>query len=255
MKRILVLSLALVLAVSVLTGCSAPKPQEQPPGQPPQPGAGAQLPAAAKTYNDGTYTAAADADDHGYALATVTIKDDKITAVQLKEVTEKAVDKDFNTYPYAPSKEANAEMAKRFVEKNSVDVDNYTKATHSSEKYKQAVNRALEKAKVTPAVTTTYFDGTFMGRSKAGEHGYAIALVTIKGDKVTEVKLNEVTEKNEFKDYAKYPYKKSVEAHEQLPAKFVETNGRPVDTFTGATHSTAAFNAAVTSALELAKVK
>ena len=253
MKRILVLSLAFALTLSLLAGCSAPKPQERPQGR--QQGAGAQPPAAAKTYNDGTYTAASDADDHGYALATVTITDDKITAVQLKEVTEKAVDKDFNTYPYAPSKEANAEMAKRFVEKNSVDVDDYTKATHSSQKYKQAVRRALEKAKVTPAVITTYFDGTFMGRSKAGEHGYAIALVTIKGDRVTDVKLNEVTEKNEFKDYTKYPYKKSVEAHDQLPAKFVESNGRPVDTFTGATQSTEAFNEAVAGAMEQAKVK
>jgi uncharacterized protein with FMN-binding domain len=72
---------------------------------------------------------------------------------------------------------------------------------------------------------------------------------------VTDVKLNEVTEKNEFKDYTKYPYKKSVEAHDQLPAKFVESNGRPVDTFTGATQSTEAFNEAVAGAMEQAKVK
>ena len=119
----------------------------------------------AATYNDGTYTAVSDADHHGYGLATVTISADKITKVDLKEFIETGAEKDFDTYKYKPSVQANQEMAQRIVKANSIHVDDYTKATSSSTKYKQAVARALDKAKTKPAVTTEYFDGVFLGKS------------------------------------------------------------------------------------------
>lgn len=248
MKRFVTAIFSLVLVVALLAGCLAPGPGKQKPQQ-------QQSPAGAKTYHDGTYTAVSDADDHGYAVASVTIKNDKMTEVKLTEIMEKGVEKDYAAYPYPASKEARDALQKAFVEKNSVEVDNYTKATHSSEKYKQAVGRALEKAKINPSVTSTYFDGTFQGKSKADEHGYGIALVTVKGDKITNVVLKEITEKNEFKDYSTYPYKPAIEAQKELPAKYVESGGRPVDAFTGATQSTAKWNEAVADALALAKVK
>src|SRR4030042_7126355 len=68
-----------------------------------------------RTYTDGTYQAVSQADTHGYAWAKVTIAKDKITAVELKEITELGVEKDFATYPYAEAKVANATIPGRFV--------------------------------------------------------------------------------------------------------------------------------------------
>lgn len=242
MNRGITSALVLVLLVLVVAGCSGTQEPQQKPG-------------AAATYNDGTYTAVSDADHHGYGLATVTISADKITKVDLKEFIETGAEKDFDTYKYEPSVQANQEMAQRIVKANSIHVDDYTKATSSSTKYKQAVARALDKAKTKPAITTEYFDGVFLGKSQADDQGYALALVTMENDQVKEVVLQEVTETGEFKDHSTYPKKEVVAAHEELPAKFVETNGGPVDNVSGATHTTAKWNQAVQNALELAKVR
>ena len=209
-----------------------------------------------KLYNDGTYKGISQADDKGYAVADVTIQRDRITAVTLKEVTELGVDKDYATYPYAPAKEANVEMAKRFVGKQDTKgVDAYTGATSSSKKYIEAVNFALEKARKTPMVKTTYFDGTFYGRSKSGETGYGVAWVTMKGDKITAVKLDDVTEKGVFKDWVTYPYPKALEAKDAMEKRFVEKGSAAVDVFSGATTSSTHWMEAVSNALTNARVR
>lgn len=59
MKKALLLSLVLVVAVGLLAGCSK------------------------SVYQDGTYTAVSDSTDNGYMEAKVTIAKDKITAVEL----------------------------------------------------------------------------------------------------------------------------------------------------------------------------
>ena len=209
-----------------------------------------------KVYNDGTYNGISQADDKGYAAADVTIQKDRITAVTLKEVTELGVDKDYATYPYAPAKEANVEMAKRFVGKQDTKgVDAYTGATSSSKKYIEAVNFALEKARKTPTIKATYFDGTFYGRSRASDAGYGVAWVTLKGDKITTVKLDEVTEKGVFKDWVTYPYPKALEAKDAMEKRFVEKNGPAADAFSGATTSSTRWMEAVANALANARVR
>lgn len=208
-----------------------------------------------KLYNDGTYKGVSQADDKGYATAEVTVQKDKITSVKLVEYTGLGVEKDYNTYPYAKAKEANAEMAKRFVGKSDAKVDTYAGATSSSKKYIEAVSFALEKAKKSPTVKSTYFDGTFMGKSKADDHGYGIAWVTIKGDKITAVRVEDVTEQNVLKDWNTYPYKTTFEAKQAMEKRFVEKNSPQVDTFAGATHSSQKWIEAVTNALQAAKVK
>jgi len=232
MNKTIATVILLTLTVSLLAGCGS-------------------QPAASTVYTDGTYFAVSDANDHGYATAEVTVKADKITEVKLNEITELAVAKDYATYPYPVSAEANAALPAKFVEANSAEIDIYTGATHSSESYMQAVARALEKAKTTKE-GTAMFDGVFQGKSEADSHGYATALVTIAGDKITEVVLKEVTEAGVFKDYATYPYPVSAQANAELPAKFVEANSAEIDNYTGATSSSEAYKAAVADALTLA---
>ncbi len=209
-----------------------------------------------KVYNDGTYKGISQADSqHGYAVADVTVQKDKITAVILTEVTELGAVKDYSTYPYAKAKEANTEMAKRFIGRQDANVDAYAGATSSSTKYKEAVTHALEKARKTPAVKSTYFDGTYFGKSAAGERGYGIAFVTVKADVITAVKLDEVTPENTLKDWPTYTYTKALEAKAEMEKRFVQQNKATVDAYAEATSSSTMWIQAVQDALSNAKVR
>ena len=65
--------------------------------------------------------------------------------------------------------------------------------------------------------------------------------------------LEETTgESNEFKD-ASYPYAPYHRAREEMALRFLAANSAGVDTFTGATGSSAAWIAAVEKALEHAR--
>lgn len=97
-------------------------------------------------YFDGTFFGRSAADDHGYGTALVTIKDDKIVAVTLGEVQADGTWKDYSTYPWEPTKKAKAELEAAFVAANGVDVDVVSQATHSSEKWIEAVTNALKAA-------------------------------------------------------------------------------------------------------------
>ncbi|ACL70628.1 FMN-binding protein [Halothermothrix orenii] len=202
-------------------------------------------------FEDGTYTGYSNATEHGYAWAKVTIKDDDITDVKLMEITSKGNEKDYETYQYEPSVKAHEEMPEKFERANSADVENYSGATHSSEKFKQAVERALIQAR--GGYTGKYFDGTFQGRSDKTEYGYAVALVTIKDDKITDVELKEVNGEGEWKDFSQYDWEPAVEANEEMPERFIEANSYDVDTYSKATQSSIKYKEAVKRALEHAR--
>jgi uncharacterized protein with FMN-binding domain len=201
-----------------------------------------------------TYIGYSDTSDHGYAMAIITLEDDRMTHVVLKEFTELSVEKDFSVYEYAPSVQAQAVLPHSFIKAQSIDVEGISGATASFDRYRQAVKRAMESAK-TQKGQNKYFDGIFQGRSKADNHGYGIALVEIKDDRITGVKLKEVDEKGELKDFEIYPHEPSKEAHAQLPQWFVESNSPDIDNFTGATHSTDKYKEAVENALRKAIIE
>ena len=201
-----------------------------------------------------TYIGYSDASDHGYAMAMITLKDDKMTHVVLKEFTELSVEKDFSVYEYAPSVQAQAVLPQRFIKAQSIDVEGISGATASFDRYRQALKRALNSAK-TKDGQRKYFDGIFQGRSRADNHGYGIALVEIKDDRIIGVKLKEVDEKGELKDFETYPHEPSKEAHAKLPQWFVESNSPDIDNFTGATHSTDKYKEAVDNALRKALIE
>lgn len=113
MKRILSLSLVLMLLAVVLTGCGASGP----------------------AYTDGTYEGEAEG---MYPLkVSVEVADGKITAVNLveEEETEGIADPALEQIPAA------------IVEKNSTEVDVVSGATMTSNGIIAAVNAALEGAK------------------------------------------------------------------------------------------------------------
>ncbi len=95
---------------------------------------------------DGTFMGVSEVDERGsLGIALVTLQNGDIIEVDLKEADEEGEFKD-EEYDYEPWVEAAEEMPERFVEADSAEVDVYTEATSSSEKWMEAVERAMEKA-------------------------------------------------------------------------------------------------------------
>ncbi|MFW6022936.1 MAG: FMN-binding protein [Halanaerobiaceae bacterium] len=198
-----------------------------------------------------TYTGYSNATDNGYAWAKVTIEGDDITDVQLMEVLSTGNEKDYESYNHEPSVEAYQRMPERFEEADSADVDVYSGATDSSKKYIEAVQRALDY--VQGGEEGTYYDGKFQGESRRTENGYAVALITIVDDKLNDVELKETDSEGEWKDFSEYEWEAAVEAHEEMPERFVEANSPEVDLYTNATQSSIRYKEAVKNALRHAR--
>lgn len=162
--------------------------------------------------------AVSDVSSQGYSSAAVTIENDMIMQVDLREYDQNSVEKDFASYEYEPSVNANRELPWAFVAIQSFDVDIVTGATYSSQQYIQAVKRALEKASWSKK-SGSYFDGVFQAKSHTDEHGYAIAVVTIKDDKMTNVELKYIDAEGKKRNFETYEYEPGVIAHRELPKK------------------------------------
>ncbi|MBT9151807.1 MAG: Electron transport complex subunit RsxG [Firmicutes bacterium] len=120
-------------------------------------------PTTTAQFFDGTYMAISDRGERGWAIAWVTIGNDKITNVVFHETTaardaagavipnqfiRKNVDPASpGFYQFAPYHEARIELPKRFVAANSATVDVFTGATGTSTNVIAAVTRAIEMAK------------------------------------------------------------------------------------------------------------
>ncbi|SDK04596.1 FMN-binding protein [Natronincola ferrireducens] len=105
-------------------------------------------PASDNVYFDGTFHGATELGERGRKLAWVTIENDTIVDVVVKEtrfVDDKEVFKD-EEYTFEIFHEAAEEMPLRFIEANGTDVEIYTGATSSSTGWIEAVERALENA-------------------------------------------------------------------------------------------------------------
>jgi len=95
---------------------------------------------------DGTFMGVSDEDDRGYrGIALVTLENGEIEDVALEEAGEEGEFKD-EDYDHEEWAEAAAELPERFREANTPEVDEYTGATSSSEKWMEAVERALDNA-------------------------------------------------------------------------------------------------------------
>ena len=98
-----------------------------------------------QTSFDGTYLGTSDVSERGnWGVAWVEVQDGEIVNVDLEEVADgEFKDEDYDWDEYH---EAQEQLPEEFKESNSYDVDIYTGATGSSERWIQAVIRALGKA-------------------------------------------------------------------------------------------------------------
>jgi len=97
---------------------------------------------------DGTYTGRSDTDDHGsYGSIDITVGNNKITDASYTEYLDTGEPKGAD-YPYQLALEAWPKLEEQLVDKQDPDeVDDIAGATGTSDKFKAAAKRALEKAK------------------------------------------------------------------------------------------------------------
>lgn len=201
-------------------------------------------------YNDGVYVAVSDATNRGYLMAVVVIQEGRIAQVRLTEMDGFGRPKP-DAYPWPEFHEAMEVLPQRFVDANSADVDTVTGATSTSRMARQAVQRALLKA--SDPGDGRYFDGTFFGRSAADDHGFGVALVTIKDDAIVAVELHDALPDFTWKDWETYPHETTVAAREWMQQQFVAAGTADVDAVSGATGSSTKWIAAVENALRSAE--
>lgn len=92
---------------------------------------------------DGTFLGISEVSERGaWGVAMVTVEDGEIVDVKLEESTDDGEFKD-EEYPYDEFHEAREEMPGWFIEANSPEVDIYTGATGSAERWMEAVEQAL----------------------------------------------------------------------------------------------------------------
>jgi len=199
--------------------------------------------------DDGTYSAASAATDGGYVVADVRIENGNIAVVELREYTGKGVLKG-EGYGHEAWHLAMEELPVRFVKANSAEVDTVSGATGTTGKARDAVDRALQKAKGFDGT----FDGLHMGVSDVdGRGNYGIAFVTLVNGKITAVELKEVDGAGEFKGGENYPHQPFNDAVVEMPKRFVAASSSQVNVFTGATGSSTKWIQAVERALDNAK--
>jgi len=106
-------------------------------------------------YKDGTFVGIGDKWQHGSEDATVVTNEGKIRSINLRRLDTEGKEVDYDDWT---GKEVNGELhpnlrkfrtdlADAMVDKQSYEVDAISGATVSSENWKLAVKRALEKAK------------------------------------------------------------------------------------------------------------
>ncbi|ADL08464.1 FMN-binding domain protein [Thermosediminibacter oceani DSM 16646] len=271
MKKLLSLTIALLLVVTLVAGCSSQNSQQQPQDQQnqqqteqPQQGA----------LQDGTYYAEdKEFDDHGWkGLVTVIVKDGKITNVFYDEINQEGKLKSFDPEYGSRMKENSGttpldvypKLEQALVEKQKPeDVEAVSGATSSSDRFKSLVAEALKGSPVEAK------DGLKDGLYKASEadfddHGWkAMAAVIVKDGKIQSVFFDEVNKEDGHYKSTDQEYAKNMEAKSgSTPTKAVEAlskslvekqNPEQVDSVTGATGTTTKFKDLMTKALSLAK--
>ncbi len=195
---------------------------------------------------DGTYEGNSDANRQGYVWVEVTVSDGEITDVAMKEFRGDGTEKTSDNYDYDEWFQAVEELPQAVVDEQSADVDAVAGATGTSEKFKQAVRRALGEE---DEETGPYADGDHTGYSDPGPRGYVSARVVVQRGTITHVELREFQGDGTEKTPETYDYEEWAEAAEDLPWAVLEEQSANVDVVAGATSTSNKFMQAVRRAL------
>ncbi|AEE95622.1 FMN-binding domain protein [Mahella australiensis 50-1 BON] len=140
MKKVLALTLVAVMALFVLAACSSNEGTQS----------SGDTSSETITYKDGTYKGQSSKNEHGqYGDIEITIKDGKITDVKYKEIMEDGSEKTLeNDNNYKEAIDAIKALPQKLIEVQDPDkVDTISKATGTTDMFKEAAKNALEQAK------------------------------------------------------------------------------------------------------------
>lgn len=213
MKRNFIKSISAVLCtVIILTGCG----QKTADGE-------------SGIYNPGKYESEAKGFG-GQIKVEVEVDSDKILNVIIKEANETE----------GIGSKAIESLPDSIIEANSIEIDNVSGATVSSEAIKQAVQDALAKAKKeSSSEKTSMKAGTYTATTK-GNNGDVVVEVVVNEESIESVK---VIEHNESAGIYDVPF-------EVIPKQVVEFQTTNLDAISGATVSS---NALITGVIECLK--
>lgn len=213
-------------------------------------------------YKDGTYVAKLSPDDHGnFSWVKLEMKDGKITDVDYREYIiakgEYKTEENYTKYPQSPRVQANLE--KQLLEKQDVDeldMDEVSGATHTKERFKEVVNKALTLAEQGKTYKPEFKDGEYMTKGEKASHGWLPEIkIKVEEGMIVGVDYNEINvETKEKKTVDNYDYDKAVEAQGMLENRLIETQDvDEIDKISGATSTTNTFKDLAQKALKNAK--
>ncbi|HHX73626.1 MAG TPA: FMN-binding protein [Firmicutes bacterium] len=160
----------------------------------------------------------------------VTVAGGKITAIEVTngDDTPEYFDK------------AKAEVPKRIIDEQSVQVDAASGATFSSQGIIDAVTNALQNAAAGPGVDISALpDGVYEGEGVGLMPGIKVK-VTVAGGKITAIEVTNGDDTPEYFDKAKA----------EIPKRIIDEQSVQVDAVSGATFSSQGIMDAVTDALQ-----
>ena len=184
----------------------------------------------AYAYTPGTYTAAI-AGQNGPVKVEVTTSADKILSVKIVDQKETE----------GIGSKAVAALPAEIVKAQSADVQGIAGASVSSAAIKKAVQECLNQAQGKKAAPLALKNGTFEGKAY-GNNGWLTVEVTIKDNKITDIKTPGQRETKYLGDTAIREIGKDVLQYQTLN----------VDTIAGATVTSTALKTAIAQAIEKA---
>lgn len=182
-------------------------------------------------YTAGTYEGRA-MGFGGDVVAVLAVDGSKITEVKLEGENETE----------NVGKAALSELSDQIMKAQSADIDGVSGATVTSEAVKEAVENALKKASG-EAEESVLNDGTYTATRDGFQEGYETVEVTVKGNKIAEVKVVESTD---------FPVTLTSAVLKEIPEAIVEQQSYNVDCVTGATFTSNAIKNAVKDCLDQA---
>lgn len=265
-KRVLALSLALMLMAAVFTGCSK---TEAPVDESKNPTDSTPIVEETGDLVDGTYLIKREVSQNGnFPMAKLEVKDGEIVSLTYNEYLATSGEaKSESNYPYAEGIAVIANLNEQFNEKkelSAVDFDAVSGATHTKENFKEIVQELLAKAAKGETYEPVYKDGVYEAKAEEASHGWLPQVsVRVQDGQIVGVDYAEVAvedmdtaKKGDRKSKDNYSYPRSIEVATELQKLIIDNNGTEgfdVDAVAGATSTRTHMIELVNQALSNAK--
>jgi len=264
-KRVLALTLALLLMAVVFSGCSnnqAPVDESENPAD--------TTPVTGNSdLVDGIYLIKRPVSQNGnFPMAKLEVKDGEIVSLNYNEYLATSGEaKNESNYRYAEGIAVIANLNEQFNEKkdlNAVDFDAVSGATSTKGNFKEIVEELLDKAAKGEIYEPVYKDGVYEAKAEEPSHGWlAQVSVRVQDGQIVGVDYAEVAvedmdgvKEGDRKSEDNYSYVRPLEVAAELQKLIIDNNGTDgldVDAISGATSTRDGIIELVNKALSDAK--